>query len=68
VTRACSLRVLGEAWSSPFYWGPINLCRCDSANDARTEEGAMRHYEYLCRACNKKFSTVLTWRSTKRVK
>jgi putative FmdB family regulatory protein len=27
---------------------------------ARIEEGIMPHYEYLCTACNKKFSVVLT--------
>jgi putative FmdB family regulatory protein len=31
-----------------------------SANGARREEGAMPRYEYLCPACNKKFSIVLT--------
>src|SRR5258708_40268940 len=34
--------------------------RCDSANGARTEEGAMPRYQYLCPACSKKFSIVLT--------
>ena len=37
-----------------------NVCSCDSANGARTEEGAVPHYEYLCSACGKKFSIVLT--------
>jgi putative FmdB family regulatory protein len=37
-----------------------NVCGCNSANSARTEEGTVPHYEYLCSACNKKFSIVLT--------
>jgi putative FmdB family regulatory protein len=37
-----------------------NVCSCKSANGARTEEGAVPHYEYLCAACSKKFSIVLT--------
>jgi putative FmdB family regulatory protein len=28
--------------------------------NVRTGEGVMPHYEYLCTACNKKFSVVLT--------
>jgi putative FmdB family regulatory protein len=36
------------------------VCSCDSAKAARTEEGAVTHYEYLCSACSKKFSIVLT--------
>jgi putative FmdB family regulatory protein len=47
-------------------YGPVNtiaftnVCSCDSANGVRTEEGAVPHYEYLCSACSKKFSIVLT--------
>jgi putative FmdB family regulatory protein len=37
-----------------------NVCSCNSANGAWTEEGAVPHYEYLCSACSKKFSIVLT--------
>src|SRR5258708_16661784 len=37
-----------------------NGCSCNSANAARTEEGAGPHYEYLCLACSMKFSIVLT--------
>ena len=37
-----------------------NVCSCDSANGVWTEEGAVPHYEYLCSACSKKFSIVLT--------
>ena len=32
----------------------------NSANGARTKEGTVPHYEYLCSACSKKFSIVLT--------
>ena len=37
-----------------------NVYSCDSANGVWTEEGAVPHYEYLCSACSKKFSIVLT--------
>src|ERR1700738_4249560 len=37
-----------------------NVCSCNSANGARTEEGAVPDYEYLCSACSKKFSIVFT--------
>ncbi len=33
---------------------------CDSVNGAWTMEGTVPHYEYLCSACSKKFSIVLT--------
>jgi putative FmdB family regulatory protein len=37
-----------------------NVCSCDSVSGGWTMEGAVPHYEYLCSACSKKFSIVLT--------
>jgi putative FmdB family regulatory protein len=31
-----------------------------SGQNLRAEEGAMPQYEYLCKSCEKRFSTVLT--------
>src|SRR5216683_587165 len=48
-----------ECGSGPGGRASTNVCSCNSANGARTEEGAAPHYEYLCSACSKKFSIVL---------